>query len=81
MSSSPDFLHARYANVFRIGLNEYEMILDFGQVDPDGKSEAVHTRIIMAGANGKALLALLAEAVANHEQLFGPLGLPRDVAM
>ncbi len=81
MSSSPEFLQARYANVFRVGFNEYEMILDFGQVDPDGKAEAVHTRIVMAVVNGKQLLTLLAEAVANHDRSFGPFGAPGDVAM
>jgi hypothetical protein len=67
-----DFLHARYANVFRIGCNEHEMIFDFGQVDPDGETEAVHTRIVIAVANGKLLLKLLSEAVANHDAAFAP---------
>ncbi len=64
----PEFLYARYANLFRVGHNEYEMILDFGQVDPDGITEAFHTRIITAAANGRALLELLADAVATHER-------------
>ena len=62
----PEFLQARYANVFRIGYNEHEMILDFGQADPSGKAEAFHTRIITAVAHGKVLLELLSEAVAHH---------------
>jgi len=69
----PEFLHARYANLFRIGHNEHEMIFDFGQVDPDGKAEAVHTRIITAAAHGRLLLELLADAVANYE---GPPSAP-----
>jgi hypothetical protein len=80
MSSSPDFLQARYANVFRVGFNEYEMILDFGQVDPDGTAEAVHTRIILAVPNGRLLLVLLSEAVANHDQSFERVGAPADMA-
>lgn len=63
----PEFLQARYANVFRVGHNEHEMIFDFGQGDPNGKGEAFHTRIITAAAHGKALLELLSEAVARHE--------------
>jgi hypothetical protein len=63
----PEFLQARYANVFRVGHNEHEMIFDFGQADPNGKAEAFHTRIITAAAHGKALLGLLSEAVAHHE--------------
>jgi hypothetical protein len=61
-----EFLHARYANLFRVGHNEHEMILDFGQVDPDGRAEAFHTRIITAAAHGKALLELLSEAVVSR---------------
>jgi len=64
----PEFLHARYANVFRVGHNEHEMIFDFGQVDPSGKTEVFHTRIITAAAHGKILLELLSEAVAHHER-------------
>lgn len=80
MPSSPEFLQARYANVFRIGFNEFEMILDFGQVDPDGTAEAVHTRIVLAVPNGRLLLLLLSEAVANHDRSFGPVGAPADIA-
>jgi hypothetical protein len=80
MSLPQEFIQARYANVFRIGCNEYEMILDFGQVDPDGKAEAVHTRIVMAVANGKLLLTLLSEAVVNHELSRGSFGSADDIA-
>jgi hypothetical protein len=61
-----DFLQARYANLFRVGQNEQEMILDFGQVNPEGSDEAFHTRIVTAAANGAALLELIAQAVAGH---------------
>jgi hypothetical protein len=63
-----DFLEARYANLFRIGHNEHEMILEFGQVNPDGAEEAFHTRIVTAAAHGPALLKLIAEAVADHRR-------------
>jgi hypothetical protein len=69
----PEFLQARYSNLFRIGQNAHEMILDFGQVDPDSKAELLHTRIITAPAHAKLLLGLLAETVANYEQSYGPL--------
>jgi hypothetical protein len=68
-----EFLEARYANLFRIGHNAHEMILDFGQVDPDGTAESVHSRIITAAPHGRVLLELLAAAVADYEANFGPL--------
>jgi hypothetical protein len=61
-------LEARYANLFRIGHNEHEMILEFGQVNPDGSGEAFHTRIVTAAAHGPALLELIAEVVADHRR-------------
>lgn len=69
----PEFLHGRYANLFRIGHNVNEMILDFGQVDPDSTGEAVHTRIITAPAHAKLFLGLLSEAIDSYEQIYGPL--------
>ena len=67
----PEFLQGRYANLFRVGYNAHEMILDFGQVDPDSSGEAVHTRIITAPAHAKLLAGLLAEAVNDHDEAFG----------
>jgi len=63
-----EFLQARYANLFRVGYNEHEMILEFGQVNPEGSEEAFHTRIVTAAAHGPALLKLIAEAVGDHQR-------------
>jgi hypothetical protein len=66
MSTQPDPLHTRYANVFRVGHNEHEVILDFGQVHAEGEAETFHTRIITAAAYAKALLDLLADATNRN---------------
>ena len=58
-------LHAQYANLFRVGRNAYELVIDFGQVNPEGTAEAFHTRIITAAANGNALAELLSAAAAD----------------
>jgi hypothetical protein len=68
ISMERDFLEARYANLFRVGHNEHEMILEFGQVSPEGSEEAFHTRIVTAAAHGPALLNLIAEAVADQRR-------------
>jgi hypothetical protein len=62
MATQPEPLHTRYANVFRVGHNEHELILDFGQVHAEGEEETFHTRIITAAAYTKVLLDLLADA-------------------
>jgi hypothetical protein len=63
-----DFLEARYANLFRVGHNEHEMILEFGQMNPEGPGEVFHTRIVTAAAHGPALAKLITEAVEDHER-------------
>jgi hypothetical protein len=66
----------RYANYFEIGHNAFEFLLDFGQhyadcPSPDTRTVQLHTRIITGPVYAKALLALLAESVTQHERLFG----------
>jgi hypothetical protein len=61
----------RYANVFHVGHNAAEFLIDFGQYFPEDRGEQMHTRIITPPAYAKALLGLLAESVAAYECTFG----------
>lgn len=64
---------ARYSNIFRIGYNAYEFVLDFGQCHPPGK-EHVHTRIVTSPASAKDLSELLQDSLGEHEQKYGSRG-------
>lgn len=51
-------LEGRYANYFKVGFNDYEVVIDFGQ--HHGEEEAVmHTRIILSPVYLEALISML----------------------
>lgn len=63
----------RYANVFRIGFNAQEFLLDFGQLrqgSDEDENERYHTRIIVVPVNTRRFLALLQESVESFEDTF-----------
>jgi hypothetical protein len=72
-------VEARYANHFQVGHNEYEFIFDFrqfhpGQADVAGEPAQVPiVRIVMGPPFAKALLSTLQRAVADYEDLHGPV--------
>lgn len=70
---SPDAgkLEGRYANYFKVGHNNFEFVIDFGQFYPDSKGAHLHTRIITSPIYAKALLRTLRESVERHEQNLG----------
>ena len=61
-------LEGRYANYFKVGFNDYEVIIDFGQ--HHGEEEAtMHTRIIINRAYMEALVSMLKDTAAGLPQL------------
>jgi hypothetical protein len=70
---NPPNTEARYANYFQTGQNAIELVIEFGQLYADDTEPLLHTRIITTPAYAKNLLKLLQEAVALHEQQFGPV--------
>jgi hypothetical protein len=64
-------LEGRYANYFKIGHNNFEFIIDFGQFYSEGKEAQLHTRIITSPNYAKGLLKTLRESIERHKQTFG----------
>jgi hypothetical protein len=62
-------LEGRYANHVKIGVNESEVILDFGQYYPEEDQPKYHTRIILAPLYAEALLETLIGALAQFEKM------------
>jgi len=60
---------ARYSNIFRIGYNAFEFVLDFGQCYPPG-AEQMHTRIVTSPSSAKDLSELLQDSVGAHEEKY-----------
>lgn len=66
-------LNGRYANYFKIGHNEYEFVMDFGQLYQQNGSEKFHTRIITSPVYAQAFLNSLLESIYIYEHEFGPI--------
>lgn len=65
-------LKAEYANLFQIGHNQIEMVIDFGY-GYDEQQALLHTRIIMSPLYAKVLLGLLRESLEEYEATYGSI--------
>ncbi len=63
----------RYTNVFQIGHNAFEFVLDFGQVQFPATTVRYHTRIITGPAYAKALLELIRQSIEEYEGEFSAI--------
>lgn len=55
----------RYANVFRVGFNAFELVLEFGEAfDDDGGH--IHTRVITNPVFARVLVDSLNDALARY---------------
>lgn len=52
----------RYANIFQVGHNEFEFLIEFGQQD-----HGIHTRIYMSPQYARVLSELLVETLRQYE--------------
>ena len=65
-------LEGRYANYFKVGYNEFEFVIDFGQFYHDDEEDMrMHTRIITSPAYMKALLEILGKSIEEYERAYG----------
>jgi hypothetical protein len=62
-----DPTEARYANYFKVGFNEVEFLLDFGQQHDGGKA-LIHTRIVISPGYVQSYLTLLMDSIAAYER-------------
>lgn len=70
MSEPPDELEqeGRYANVFKVGFNAYEFVIDFGQQYDAGEART-HTRIVTSPAMAQNLRDVLDRSVREYGRL------------
>jgi hypothetical protein len=72
-SGDPYPPEGRYANVFKVGHNAFEFVIEFGQFYPEGDRERLHTRIITTPRYVKLLAETLDQSISRYEQTFGPI--------
>jgi Protein of unknown function (DUF3467) len=63
--SEEDKPEGRYSNIFWIGYNAYEFIVDFGQCHPPDQ-EHMHTRIVTSPSSARGFSELLQNSLAEH---------------
>ena len=62
----------RYANVFRVGFNAFEMVIEFGEQFSDDENARMHTRVVTNPVFARGLVNSLNDALANHASDFLP---------
>ena len=60
-------LEGRYANIFKVGYNFSEFVLDFGQYFSESGKEQFHTRIVTTPEYVKLFFELLQEAINQYK--------------
>lgn len=62
---------SRYANVFNIGHNAFEFVIEFGQQLSEVDRVAVHTSIVTLPIYAQALSRALGDSLERYEAQFG----------
>lgn len=60
----------RYANVFRVGFNAFEMVMEFGERFSDDDDALMHTRIITNPALANDLVRSLNDALTKYARAY-----------
>ena len=68
---TPTPIDGRYANVFQVGHNAFEFVIDFGQQYGHGERARFHTRIITNPAHIKALIDTLGDSLRHYSSEYG----------
>lgn len=60
----------RYANLFRIGFNAFEMVIEFGEQFSEGDAARMHTRVVTNPVFARGLVDALNEALSNYASAY-----------
>ena len=60
----------RYANLFRVGFNAFEMVVEFGEQFTDGEQAQMHTRVITNPVFARSLAESLNDALARYADTY-----------
>ena len=72
-SNNSNGLNGQYANHFRVGLNAFEFIIDFGQFYEGNKKANFNSRTITSPAYAMELMNMLAKSLCEYEADFGKI--------
>jgi hypothetical protein len=60
----------RYANVFRVGFNAFEVVIEFGEQFSDDDGARIHTRVVTNPVFARGLVNSLNDALATYASDF-----------
>jgi CTP:molybdopterin cytidylyltransferase MocA len=60
----------RYANVFRVGFNAFEVVIEFGEQFSDGEHARMHTRVVTNPVFARGLVNSLNDALTNYASAY-----------
>jgi hypothetical protein len=67
----------RYTNYLRVAFNQSEFLLDFSQLY-DVMTEMTHTQLVASPTHTKQFVELMQRCIADYEQKYGSIDIPRD---
>ena len=70
-------LESRYANLFQVGYNGFEFLLEFGQCHENEKV-LWHSRIVCGPPSAKEFLLVLTRTIAEYEARHGGIETPNS---
>jgi hypothetical protein len=65
-------LIGRYANLFRVGFNAFELVIEFGERFSDGERARIHTRVVTNPVFARDLVESLKAALAEYADTHAP---------
>jgi hypothetical protein len=72
IKAEDDVAKGRFANLAQVGSSYDSFVMDFSFVQ--GAEGYLLSRVVVSPAHAKRFAAALGEAIARHEQRFGPIG-------
>jgi Protein of unknown function (DUF3467). len=67
---------AKYANYFKVRMNPYELLMEFGQFHLEDREPVIHTQVVTTPSFGKLFLNLLTDSIHDFEAECGTIDLP-----
>jgi hypothetical protein len=65
-----------YANYFKVRMNPFELLMEFGQFYTEDAEPLIHTRVVTAPPFGKVFLDLLTDSIHAFEAEHGLIERP-----
>ena len=66
-------VEAKYTNLFRVGYNAFEVLVEFGQSYPGTDPDLIHSRIATSPTYAREFLRMLSSSIEGYEREYGAM--------